>query len=50
MFGSVFSRFAKAAEVRRSRRALLQLTDRQLRDIGVTREEAMREANRPVWF
>lgn len=50
MFGSVYNRFAKAAEVRRSRKALLQLSDRQLRDIGVTRDEALREAVRPFWY
>ncbi|MCG6857715.1 MAG: DUF1127 domain-containing protein [Salaquimonas sp.] len=50
MFESVFSRFAKAAELRRSRKALMQLSDRQLRDIGVTRDEAAREANRPFWY
>ena len=50
MFGTVFTRFAKAAELRRSRRALMQLNDRQLRDIGVSRDEAYREATRPFWY
>ncbi|MBN2905196.1 MAG: DUF1127 domain-containing protein [Rhodobacteraceae bacterium] len=31
------------------RRRLAQLDDTQLRDIGVTREDARTEANRPVW-
>ncbi|MCB1464537.1 MAG: DUF1127 domain-containing protein [Nitratireductor sp.] len=50
MLGSVFTRFAKAAEMRRSRRALMNLNDRQLRDIGVSRDEALREASRPFWY
>ena len=34
---------------RRSRQALADLSDAQLRDIGVTREQARIEAVRPVW-
>jgi len=33
----------------RTRRALLRLTDEQLRDVGLTRAEANREALRPFW-
>ena len=33
----------------RSRKALSDLDDHLLRDIGVTEEEARREAKRPVW-
>jgi uncharacterized protein YjiS (DUF1127 family) len=33
----------------RSRRRLAELDDRMLRDVGLTREEAGREAGRPVW-
>ncbi|MCV0397109.1 MAG: DUF1127 domain-containing protein [Rhizobiaceae bacterium] len=33
----------------RTRRTLMDLSDHQLRDIGVTREEAWREASRPFW-
>lgn len=33
----------------RTRRALLTLTDAQLRDIGLSRGEANREALRPFW-
>jgi uncharacterized protein YjiS (DUF1127 family) len=36
-------------EVARQRRALLGLSDRMLKDIGVTRAEAEREASRPFW-
>lgn len=33
----------------RTRRALLRLNDAQLADIGLTRAEANREAQRPFW-
>lgn len=33
----------------RTRRALLQLDDRQLRNIGLTWEQAMREGRKPFW-
>lgn len=33
----------------RQRRALAELDDRALRDIGVTRVEAQAEANKPFW-
>lgn len=36
-------------ERRRSRLALLELTDDQLKDIGLSRSEAHREACRPAW-
>ncbi len=35
--------------VYRERRALARLDDSALRDIGLTREEADREAKRPIW-
>ena len=34
---------------RRQRQALLDLDDRLLADIGITREAAVREASRPFW-
>ncbi len=34
---------------RRSRRALAMLSDYHLRDIGITRAQAMEEAARPFW-
>ena len=37
------------AERRRQRRALAALDDHLLRDIGVTREQALSEAQRPSW-
>lgn len=36
-------------KVQRTRRALRQLTDEQLRDIGLRPDEAAREAKRPIW-
>jgi len=32
-----------------TRRALLRLTDEQLKDIGLSREQAQREAQLPFW-
>lgn len=34
---------------RRSRNTLAELTDEQLRDIGLTRPQAIHEASRPFW-
>ena len=36
-------------EVARQRRSLLELDDRLLKDIGITRADAEREASRPFW-
>ena len=36
-------------ELRRQRRALRDFGDRQLADVGLTREQALREANKPFW-
>ncbi|MFC7705251.1 DUF1127 domain-containing protein [Plastorhodobacter daqingensis] len=36
-------------ELRRQRLRLADLDDAALRDIGITREEASREARRPAW-
>ncbi|MDA7427461.1 DUF1127 domain-containing protein [Primorskyibacter aestuariivivens] len=33
----------------RQRKALLRLDDHLLEDLGITRDEARREAHRPVW-
>lgn len=33
----------------RSRRLLLELSDQQLKDIGISRADAYREADRPFW-
>lgn len=36
-------------EKRRSRLALYELSDEQLKDIGISRADAYREARRPFW-
>jgi len=41
--------FSEAMLKRRTRHQLRELSDEMLRDIGVTRAEAMHEANRPFW-
>ena len=46
---SVRSLIARAYGVWLTRRALARLTSAQLRDVGVTQDEADREASRPVW-
>ena len=35
--------------VARQRHALSELTDHQLKDIGITRVDAIREASKPFW-
>ena len=44
------SRLARRLIARqRERRALAEMDDRALRDIGINRLDAMREANKPFW-
>lgn len=45
----VISMIEMAFERRRSRLALMEMSDAQLKDIGISRSEAFREANRPFW-
>ena len=45
----IVSMIELAVQRRRSRLALMELTDAQLKDIGISRSEAYREANRPFW-
>jgi len=40
---------ARAHERARQRRALARLDDRLLHDVGLTREQACAEAQRPFW-
>jgi uncharacterized protein YjiS (DUF1127 family) len=37
------------AERRRQRRALLELSDHLLKDLGLTRLDALREGGKPFW-
>lgn len=37
------------ADLRRSRRSLAKLDPERLRDLGLSHEQALREAHRPVW-
>lgn len=45
----LLARLRRALGLRSSRRALASLDDHMLADIGLTRDEAEREALRPVW-
>ena len=47
---SLVNWFEDMVEKRRSRRALLWLTDAQLKDIGLSRADAVREARRSRWL
>lgn len=42
-------RLAHLMQLRRERHQLLELSDHQLRDIGLTRREVAREARRHFW-
>lgn len=46
---SLLSRLASALAHQRQRSRLAQLEAHMLNDIGVSRQEALREANRPIW-
>ncbi len=46
---SLFEWLKQALIVARQRRALAELDDHQLADIGISREDAEREANRAFW-
>jgi len=46
---SALTRLDAILERRRGRKALLEMTDDQLKDIGLSRSEAHGEAYRPFW-
>lgn len=46
---SGWTRLLKANAIARQRRALRDLDDAMLRDIGLTRAQAVQEASRPFW-
>ena len=47
--GRVLAAAELALQRRQQRHALLELDDRQLKDIGVTRDQARRESRKPLW-
>ena len=49
MLVTLFDRFATWSERRRQRRALEALPDHLLSDIGMSRVDAMQEADKPFW-
>lgn len=46
---ALLERLSAMAERRRTRKALLALTDEQLKDIGISRADAYREGLRRFW-
>ncbi|MEO8421736.1 MAG: hypothetical protein ABI457_11120 [Hyphomicrobium sp.] len=44
-----FAFLARAGEVARQRRALMQLGDQALKDFGASRADAWQESGRPWW-
>jgi len=46
---SIIARIATALELRKQRKALYSLTEIQLNDIGLTREDAIKEYAKPLW-
>jgi uncharacterized protein YjiS (DUF1127 family) len=46
---ALFDRLLGMLAVSRQRRQLAQLSDAQLKDIGITRADAEREASQPFW-
>ncbi|SPF77305.1 hypothetical protein ALP8811_02330 [Aliiroseovarius pelagivivens] len=46
---SLLTWIVTAVEIRRERAALSQLDAHRLDDLGLTREQAQREASRPIW-
>jgi uncharacterized protein YjiS (DUF1127 family) len=49
LLSAVFQAISAMAEKRRSRLALLSMTDEQLKDIGLSRADAEREGLRNPW-
>jgi uncharacterized protein YjiS (DUF1127 family) len=45
----VFAAAERALQRRQQRHALLELDDRRLKDIGLTRDQALEEGCKPLW-
>ena len=48
-FRAALARLREWYEVYRQRRTLLALDDAMLKDIGISRADALREGNKPFW-
>jgi len=46
---AIAARLWRCRQIQREREQLLALTDRELRDIGISRADAIHEARRPLW-
>lgn len=46
---AIISRIELMAQRRRTRMALQELSDHELKDIGISRADAFREAAKPFW-
>jgi uncharacterized protein YjiS (DUF1127 family) len=49
LLGDLYLLLERWVERRRQRRALLELGDALLKDIGISRADALREASKPFW-
>jgi uncharacterized protein YjiS (DUF1127 family) len=47
--GRIAASVDRALQRRRQRNALLELDDRRLNDIGLTRDRARKESRKPLW-
>jgi uncharacterized protein YjiS (DUF1127 family) len=47
--GALAARLCLYRQVQRERAQLRALSDRELRDIGISRYDALREARKPFW-
>ncbi len=48
-FRSILSRLAEWRERSEQRKHLAAMSDRMLKDVGITRADAVREASKPFW-
>jgi len=48
--GNMLARLRATLERQRARQALARMDDRLLADVGLTRDQALREAAKPFWM